>query len=271
MFNNFDLAFDEIDSKRYGKTVRKATPEEIEKYRIRMRTDFVKLDKGCLTYLAGEKYPMRANVGPDADVFIVARAKRLVPLLIKFVKGENAFQRAFRIISFTQYQALIINWLDFTLHDAYYNDSDRYSQPVRELYRVLPERVRNILCAIFEHDTAYRYRLQDLIVEVNKDSLNKNPVKEISRIIALADSRQIPCKDCGKKYGMSKLTPYKHYLLWYLRLNRKLTRQIVEIFNELKIDELRFSVEDQYWIYTAEDYNYEGLDFITRHQLRETL
>ena len=75
---------------------------------------------------------------------------------------------------------------------------ERYCICAREFYRVFnlmatwyPEQAkeinsfRNIWCMMLEYDDAYRYTFQDVLVELDKDTVKKDVVKEIKKIIDL--------------------------------------------------------------------------------------
>ena len=68
----------------------------------------------------------------------------------------------------------------------------RYCKSVRELYVAFDkedEALRDIVCMIFEFDDAYRYRMQDILGEFNKESFAKNPYMELERLLKLVEYR----------------------------------------------------------------------------------
>jgi len=58
-------------------------------------------------------------------------------------------------------------------------------------------------------------------------------------------------------------------LFWYLKIfHRKTLNQIHQIVADIKLDEIKSSVEDIYWQNQASaDYSYRGLDYETRQKL----
>ena len=160
-------------------------------------TDFQVYDKGCACFLEGEKYPMRAHI-VDTKVSACCNMKRLIPLITRFIlgKGEfsksNWFQRFVRALEIKDTYPLFKEFVHFTLMDEFL-ELNRYSQPVRELYRVIPEKwskERDIACFFLEYDMAYRYRFQDVLVELDKEAFKNNPAKEIGRLFDILSSRE---------------------------------------------------------------------------------
>lgn len=68
-----------------------------------------------------------------------------------------------------------------------------YCKAVREVYQAFDKadyEVRDIVCMVLEFDDCYRYRFQDVFGELDKAKFKKNPIKEISRILKLLESRE---------------------------------------------------------------------------------
>lgn len=216
--------------------------------------EFRILEQGCETWLDDEKYPMRMCFQHDR-ITALHHFKRFVPTILRtFKKGK--------IISVLYF---VNNWKEFIkffhhgLGDVFYPDIKYYSQPVREVYRVLSgygewiDKIRDIICAILEHDTAYRYRFQDIIVELNKKLFYKNPSKEIRRLINIIRDRGDRTTNKGNSvYGLLHIC---------LLFSKKLRHFLFGIVSKINIEELRSSKEDIYWQNARyEGYNFRGID-----------
>jgi hypothetical protein len=140
---------------------------------------------------------------------------------------------------------------------------NRYSKAVRELHRAFSvereetEQIRNlrlmlrdIECMILEFDNAYRFRVQDLLTDLNKDALRSNPIKEISRLLDVWVSREITVeiKDSWRLLKM--------FTKWYLRFDRKLLNLVVSVLLEINTEETKLMVEDSYFAKQRKDYSF---------------
>lgn len=231
------------------------------------------LDESCLFHVVGEKYPIRGNT-PMHKVALITQYKKMAPFFLKFLKGENDthvvfkkksfLHQAFIVAALVSYQEFFINWMWFGMQDVYYPEAKYYTQPVRELYRVLDGKIRDIICAILEFDTAYRYRFQDLMMELNKENFKKNPLVEIKRLAGIAKERECQEFDDARVLGLLKLIKFLPLIIFCLRLNRPLLKKIQDVVEKMNINEIRLSVEDIYWTNRYKDYNFGGLDYQTR-------
>jgi len=80
-----------------------------------------------------------------------------------------------------------------------------YSEAIRELYRAFDEDdigedgktrllrtwLRDITCMILEFDNAYRFRFQDVIEDLDKENLKKDPAGELAKLFTSMQSREI--------------------------------------------------------------------------------
>lgn len=235
-------------------------------------------EKGCAVWLVGEKYPIR-GVTPGYKVTPVTQYKKLVPMWIKFLIGgeegivsftkKSKFKQGLIVMGLLLYKEFFINWLWYALQEVY-NEERFYGQPVRELYRLIKnEKVRDILCAVLEYDTAYRYRLQDIMVELDKVKFEKNPIKELDRLLKIMISRECKAEDDKKILGMRKIGKIIPLLNIYLFFNRKLLKELKRIVKEIKVEEVKLSVEDIYWTNKYRDYNFGGIEYSTRYKQYE--
>ncbi len=138
----------------------------------------------------------------------------------------------------------------------------RYCQFVRELHRACSieyigedERIkeirfmlRDIECMILEFDNAYRFRMQDILEEMDKEALKKDPIKEICRFLDIMIDREVKVevKDTWRLLQM--------FTKYYLRFDKKFLDMIVRVLLELDIEKCKLSEEDKYYCKPRTDY-----------------
>lgn len=124
-----------------------------------------------------------------------------------------------------------------------------YSRPVREIGRAIATvldtwQVRMLLnfkytfMLILEFDDAYRFRLQDLLGELNKQNLILNPRKELKRLIDLGIQREHWEGVQGKFKSWKKLINL---------IPKKILNKIVLVLLELDMDKVKLDESDMDW------------------------
>lgn len=222
---------------------------------------------GVYTYMEGHPYPYKGfpffEFVDKIDQIKKIQRGVLSSLYHSFTK-RNKLQIAF---------LLFVPWLfgDFVKAFVYtfYRMVDRfklkplrYCTAMRELYRAFSVEfhdesasekemrfmVRDVLCMFLEFDNAYRFRFQDIIVELNKDNLN--PSKEIVRLLELMMSREKTqeIKDTWRLV--------RYFLPWYLFFNKSLKKNIVAILKDLDLEKVALSDEDKHYCAERKDYNF---------------
>lgn len=233
---------------------------------------FEPLDKGCLVYVEGEKEPMRGmNYWTEfVDSFIW---KKGIVMFFSFLNGGEGFrkkgllEKLFLIYAARKYYAFYIKFIHHALWDSLWEKADKYSQPVRELYRVFPESFemeRDIVCFFLEADHAYRYRWQDIMCELDKAKFKKNPCKEFQRLFQIMIDREPKTSLLMKrKWGyFKKMIPFAY---WYLKIFKpSILKRLCWAIEDINIDEIKPSREDLYWMNRAESYNFRGLNWSIR-------
>lgn len=199
---------------------------------------FFASDGTVRTAIEGEKYPVRFFT-PQEAVDVIASYKRLFSLLAKkgFWGGIILY---FNQDIWKDYLNNIFNLYPVILKE------ERWSQPVKELRRILDIDItlKNAISLVFENDMAYRYRLQDILQELNQDNLSKNPRKELRRLFKLMIDREHD--NCIKLW---KVLYRLSWLLYFLK----------KPLMKLNIDEIKMSPEDIYWSNINESYDMRGL------------
>ena len=224
---------------------------------------------GVLTYMEGFEYPYKG--------FPFFEFVDKIDYVKKIQRGFfSSLYHSFKRRSFLQKATLIcVPWLFHDLVVAFVNafhrvvvrflvKHERYSDAVRELHRVFStrwhdedehlrdvrEKVRDIVCMFLEFDNAYRFRFQDIAVELDKDSLKKNPVREIVRLFTLMQERE---KTQEIKDTWSLVITF---LPWFLRFDKGLRNKVVGILSDLDTTKIALSVEDKQFCEKRKDYQF---------------
>ena len=235
-------------------------------------------DKGCEIYYRDEAYPVRSFI-PDTRGIEITRFKRALPLFFRFLTGKNKtvlwtepdkydpdeferigwFKKFLVIITLPIYYKFILAWQHWALRDSFMSEN-KYNQPAREMYRLIKNvKVRDLVCAILEYDLAYKFRFQDIASQINKRYFMQDPFKEIKRLVKLIQDREV-----GD--GMKVKWSYINLGLWYLKINRKLLKELKEIVLQLDVEAISPTPADTYWMCSPpyEGYNFAGLSFKER-------
>jgi len=106
------------------------------------------------------------------------------------------------------------------------------------------------LAHIFEYDQAYRYRFQDLFGETTPARLAQSPIREITRLVKIAISR-----DQGAISRKFKLIYQSAPYIFLIPRCRKSLRKALQ---NSTFTNLQPSKEDIYWMKMRRDYNFGG-------------
>lgn len=270
-----DLFEDKME--RYGKRwVRNVPSENDSTEKTRTITNFKELRKGSLVFFEERKEPFRGIRTTEAFQagFIW---KKAIVLLLQFINGKqgfkkkNIFQKIVILISLLVNYEFYIRFIHHALLDHFYDNPDRNSQSVRELYRVMQDfpQERDIVCFFLEADWAYRLRFQDVVSELDKTAFNENPLKETLRLLDLLADRESYQGEGGVKTKwvmMKRLIPLAY--LYVKIFKRSLFKKIIKAVDNINLGEIKFSKEDQWWAYDTDSYNSKGLSFEIRKRLQ---
>lgn len=155
-------------------------------------------DGSFVTYFHGFKYPVHGLLTREA-LDATDMLKKYIIGWVRTMTGRP--QRYLTALSLFLSNNLIKDWVrEFERYSEHvteiYMDTRHISPAVREFYNatitILGERKHFILalCAILEHDKAYRYRLQDILMYADKEEMIKNPAKEVTRLVELYIQRE---------------------------------------------------------------------------------
>ena len=230
---------------------------------------------GVLTYMEGYDHPYRGfpfHEFVDRIDVIKKIARAILSGLFHGLKGNKLKLLTFIPCAWAARIAVSVGIYAFSrMVERFRIKRQIYSQPIRELYRafsmerygedektrILRLQLRDLVCMILEFDNAYRYRLQDIVVELNQAALRANAIKELGRLLSVMQGRERG-QDIVDTWTLLKL-----FIQVYLRIDRKFTRMIVDVLSQLKLDEMKLSVEDQFYCKPRKDYNF---GFITTEQ-----
>lgn len=216
-------------------------------------------DGGLRMYLYGAKEPIRMY--PDANVvFVTAIYKRFIPLIGVNLAKMGWIKRVIVVLAIKFNFNLLPQWFEyvFSMGDFLLKD-ENYSQPVKEVRRVLKNRIEenllNAITLILEYDSAYRYRFQDVFPLLDKTALKKNPADEIIRILTILENRD----NWNQVDKDNKWTKFKKLIRLLFFLSPKTKKLIIDILTEINADEIKFSKEDLYWVNQNKGYPYRGM------------
>ncbi len=119
----------------------------------------------------------------------------------------------------------------------------RYCKSVQELYLAFgseEKQLRNLVCMIFEFDDAYRYRLQDILGELDKENLVTSPYKELSRLLSIAEFRDTDDR-------LQDMFARVRKALFLLYISKKLRDKVVNFFLKLDIQNIKMEEDDMYF------------------------
>ena len=140
-----------------------------------------------------------------------------------------------------------------------------YCQAVRELYRAfsiedpnetvgdrdLRFRIRDCLCMILEFDNAYRYRTQDIIVELDQKRIKTHTIAELHRLFDIMSTREKTqeIRDTWKLF--------KYLVSFYLRFDKKVRNIIGDVLSEIDIEKVKLDAGDIEFCKKRQDYTFK--------------
>lgn len=236
------------------------TPQKRDSFVYLMKYAVIPDEGGVYLYSETAKYPEKGWPFREA-VLANDTIKRVVVNAIKFLVSipKNIFRPSKILRSalelFTDYSNLV-----FTRWEIYWKPL-RYCTAVREIYRVgmlmageddVYIRLVKAICMFLEFDNAYRYRFQDLMGEINIESLKKNPKKECIRLLKLYRERDLSQKaETEKPAIFLKFLPYAFMI-------KDIRNAFINFFSQTDITLLKFDEMDWYRVLVWGDYNFGG-------------
>ncbi len=199
---------------------------------------------------------------------MLANKSMILPLMIAFL-----FKRQKNLRLACEY---LINVADLTMFPFYIQEE--YEMAIAKEIRIaikeflkglgvaedLGLKVGKIIGSFIEYDNAYRYRLQDIMMEINKEKLLKDFPSEVNRMLRILAEREV-----GNLFTIEKFATIGKVLTlsWKIPFIKKAIKASIQTtnFDNMKLDEA-----DLYHTYLYGDYNVGGLSFKERiEKLRE--
>lgn len=262
---------------------RKEVPADNPLNKIALSADFPAAG-GTHVYHLGDKYPVKGWPFKEA-VFATNTVKRALINLIRFAGSSPAkyFLGLFLLLpsfiqkkimrrameEFADYTYIVFTNWNVLIKPNFMCDAGR------ELSRVgiamagldiTSQRLVKALCMILEYDDAYRYRIQDLLGEMDVEDMKKDPAKEISRLIDIAIARDPHGVNEQAGTGF-KFDAVRKVIPFIVRLPG--VRETINTFfsyadvNKMKLDEIDF-----YRCLIWGDYEFGGIPFQKRVEMR---
>ena len=223
---------------------------------------------GILTYMSNHEYPYRGfpyfEFVEKIDT-IKKLSRGVLSGLYHALKG-NKLKAIFAIPLIFVGRELITAgiYTYYKLIERFRIKSNLYSKAIRELYRtfsvpragentkILELRllVRDLICIILEFDNAYRYRFQDIIVELNKEAIKTKPIKELIRLLDVMSQRENDQK-VKDSWWLLKMV-----IRLYLRFDRKLLKMFSDVLSQLNLAELVHTPQDKHYSCLRNDYRF---------------
>jgi len=234
--NNVDQIMSENPEQKYWKTI------EIHK-----RNGYVE------QVLEDAEFPRKGYCSPEG-MFACNQVKRIFVSAFKlypiFILSNKKLINIFNDIC---YKIL-------SPHIVVYNEITPMAQEVRDILKSFLIKINieeqdakifaELISTIIDYDDAYRFRVQDLMVETTKTELIKRPITEIKWIIKKAMERDFPDVAIKFKRIGTLLT-----LLLLIPKYRKAFRETIE---ESHFDKMYPDKADWYWMCQREDYKFGG-------------
>ena len=182
-------------------------------------------------------------------------------------KNTNRFRLIFLIpVIFVSKELLYAGVFTlFRFLERYRLKPDKYCTAVRELYRAFSEvkikgedekmkefrlMIRLVICMILEFDNAYRYRMQDILPEFDKEKLKKNTIRELHRVLDIIESRE------NTQTIKDSCFLLKKFVSFYLRFDRKLLGLLREILLEVNLKQISLDEMDIEYCKPRKDYTF---------------
>ncbi len=117
----------------------------------------------------------------------------------------------------------------------------------------LADGIGKIAATLFEYEDGYRYRLEDIMSETSKEQL-LNPYKEIKRLLAIYDQREL---GKGIHTAHEKMTTAVKGIS-ILLLHPKIKKAFIEAVKDSNIQNFQLDEGETYYCLNRPDYNFLG-------------
>ena len=251
-----------------------------QRYPIYDRTEYPD-EGGIYVYYKGMKYPRKGFPFPEA-VWLNDIAKRVSVMLMRtFLSADMLIYMPIFLLMPWPLKKKTINKIvaayEHTLDwitQSYTLTDHRLSNPCRTLKKLVYEFIKGLdlknatemsrhVSIMIEYDDAYRYRMQDVFNEANRQQLIESPVREVRRLIKIFFEREQVAKMPRKfKFAMDAAS--------IALLHPKVRRAFKGAFAAITDKEfamLGLDNSDRYHVLLRNDYNFLGRTFQERRNI----
>lgn len=217
--------------------------------------------QGILVYRTGATYPEKGWPTPEA-IYSLNQIKKIIlefmglcknPFILfgLLITDKNVLMRRFNVVFEKVFEVHVLKeeYLCPAAR-AFYNFVFAVLKDLGFDEEVSKKFAFN-LAQILEYDNAYRYRVQDVMTELN---INNSLVKEVAKLTKLWSSREKGLVHLKMK---QIITPLSYFL--YIPKYKKAVLKNLHILKGMKYD-----AADWYWCCLRNDYNYSGISLEER-------
>jgi hypothetical protein len=208
---------------------------------------------GQLAWFKGVPYPSKGHPYPEA-VYAVNVGKRVTMVLLRLLTHWPTVTRLLEA-----YVSICDMFLPpFVIKERYYSECPMeimiFIKNLLVTYGIqepLAMRVAEVVGMMIEYDNAYRLRIEDVMSTTTKEKLLANPVKELRRMLDLANSRE---NGIGNEIKYGALKKLLRILFWYPKFRRSFKKAVeLSEFGRFQYDAI-----DKYHTLIWSDYNFRG-------------
>ena len=201
-------------------------------------------------------YPEKGFVTPEA-IGATNIAKKGIMTFIRFLPFPTRKSVERWIHSYADFADQVLS--------PYYLQDIRYTPIAQELKKFIEtflkilkidsensaKRFAKAFATLIEYDSAYRYRIEDILSETTKDKLLDNPRKEVLRLFEIFKTRE-PRKHLIKKFGLF-VSPLS--LVLWIPFVKKAFKEAVR---NVDVKKMQLDEADRYYILRFDRYKFLG-------------
>lgn len=221
-------------------------------------------EDGILVYWKDYDYPQKGlEIG-----FMVLKINVIKRVIVEFFQFAKYF---LPFLLFVRKKTLLdligsFNRIAQPVFGRTFLKKDYYCKSGKEIYRAGGEIITEMgdderlwellkyFCHMWEFDRMYRYIGQDLLGELNQEELNKNPRKELLRIIDIGIKRtKIYDSFINRKWKKLRLA-----VKWGMILRKDLFKELIMFLKELNLQKVKLDDGDYCHCIRRINYNFKG-------------
>lgn len=226
---------------------------------------------GFRVYHKGSKFPTKGWPTPHSTAAIYVPKKILIGWinflgtkdLILPLLGFVVLPKRLKIRIVERFIRMFSNTASFTMGDYFFEDS-YYMEFTRAVMKFIStflmalgikegpaKELAEIFGMFVEHDTAYRYRAEDIFSETTRERLLNDPAGEIQRLVGLLVQRDGSSHAAG---NFKSIGAFLRIILWVPYIKRAFKTALYAIeFKDLQLDEA-----DRYHVCNLAGYDFFG-------------